>query len=236
MRGKPFGKDEKPRVSKGRISFTLQSSLLCENQNSLYSNDVLPKESLFLFTSLSYPNFLLLFLFSLSPWPNCSITCSSYSTGNVVRYIKIDVKPLFTHFLIQLLYYTMARGERKLANVRVMERKVALLLHGEQAIDKEKNIREARSDARVLNSGPTQNQSIRSALQHLTIRGCYLPFMQVFGVHVRCKSYFSSRWSCRWHEPKILFFSQHFPSFPHSQPTCRVQIQPRQRSHMPWLV
>ena len=51
----------------------------------------------------------------------------------------------------------MARGERKLANVRVMERKVALLLHGEQAIDKEKNIREARSDARVLNSGPTQN-------------------------------------------------------------------------------
>ena len=51
----------------------------------------------------------------------------------------------------------MARGERKLANVRVMEQKVALLLHGEQAIDKEKNIREARSDARVLNSGPTQN-------------------------------------------------------------------------------
>ena len=41
---------------------------------------------------------------------------------------------------------------------------MALLLHEEQAIDKEKDIREARSDARVLNSGLTQNQPRRSAL------------------------------------------------------------------------
>ena len=45
----------------------------------------------------------------------------------------------------------MAGGERKHANVKVVERMVSLLLRGEQAIDKEKDIKEAKSDARVLN-------------------------------------------------------------------------------------
>ena len=38
-----------------------------------------------------------------------------------------------------------------------MEWRVALLLRGEQTIDKENDIREAMSDARVFNSDPTQN-------------------------------------------------------------------------------
>ena len=58
----------------------------------------------------------------------------------------------------------MAGGERKHANVRVVEWRVVLLLRGEQAIDKEKDIREAMSDARVFNSDPTQNQPIGSIL------------------------------------------------------------------------
>ena len=41
---------------------------------------------------------------------------------------------------------------------------MALLLCGEQTIDKEKDIKGARSDARVPNSGLEQNQSIRSVL------------------------------------------------------------------------
>ena len=58
----------------------------------------------------------------------------------------------------------MVGGERKHANVRVVEWRVVLLLRGEQAIDKEKDIREAKSDARVLNSGLAQNQPIRGVL------------------------------------------------------------------------
>ena len=45
----------------------------------------------------------------------------------------------------------MARGERKHANVRVVDWRVSLLLHGEQAIYNEKDIKEAKSDTRVLN-------------------------------------------------------------------------------------
>ena len=55
-----------------------------------------PKKTFFS-TSLSYTNFLLFLLFSLGSCPNCSITCSSYSTWNVVRYIKTGVKTLFAH-------------------------------------------------------------------------------------------------------------------------------------------
>ena len=58
----------------------------------------------------------------------------------------------------------MVGGERKHANVRVMEWRVALLLRGERAIDKEKDIGEAKSDACVLNSGLAQNQPIRGVL------------------------------------------------------------------------
>ena len=62
------------------------------------------------------------------------------------------------------MYYTTVGGERKHANVRIVEWKVALLLRGEQTIDKEKDIKGARSYARVLNSGLEQNQPIRGVL------------------------------------------------------------------------
>ena len=58
----------------------------------------------------------------------------------------------------------MTGGERKHANVKVVERRVALLLRGEHTVDNEKDIREAKSDARVHNSGLAQNQPIRSVL------------------------------------------------------------------------
>ena len=50
----------------------------------------------------------------------------------------------------------MARREKNHANVRVVERRVAMLLHVEQTMDKERDIRHAKSDTHVLNSGPTQ--------------------------------------------------------------------------------
>ena len=58
----------------------------------------------------------------------------------------------------------MARRERKHANDKVVERRVALLLRGEQTLDKERDIRDTRSDTRVLNNGPTQTQPIRGVL------------------------------------------------------------------------
>ena len=58
----------------------------------------------------------------------------------------------------------MTRGERKHANVKVVGWKATLLQYGEQAIDKERDIREFRSDAHVLSSGPTQAQPIRGVL------------------------------------------------------------------------
>ena len=61
--------------------------------------------------------------------------------------------------LIQLWYYTKAGGERKHASVRVMEQRVALLLRGEQTLDKERDIKDIGSDTRVFNNGPAQAQS-----------------------------------------------------------------------------
>ena len=58
----------------------------------------------------------------------------------------------------------MVGGERKHANIRVVEWRAALLLRGEQAIDKEKDIREAKTDTRVLNSGLAQNKPIKCVL------------------------------------------------------------------------
>ena len=66
--------------------------------------------------------------------------------------------------LIQLLYYAIARRERKHANVKVVGWRVSLPLCGEQAIDKERDIREAKSGTCVLNGGPAQNQPIRGVL------------------------------------------------------------------------
>ena len=42
--------------------------------------------------------------------------------------------------LIQLLYYITAGEERKHTNVRVVELRAALLLRGEQTLDKERDI------------------------------------------------------------------------------------------------
>ena len=58
----------------------------------------------------------------------------------------------------------MAGGERKHANVKVVEQRVALLLRGEHIVNNENDIREAKSDARVHNSGLAQNQLIGSVL------------------------------------------------------------------------
>ena len=133
---------------------------------------------------------------------------------------QAPIRPFKT--LIQLLHYTMIGGERRHANVRVVEQKVALLQCGEKAINKEKDTREARSDACVLINGSALPQPMRGVLQHLTIRGCYLPFTLVLGAHARCIFHHSPRWSRRWHEPKILYLNQCSPFFPHSQPTCRI--------------
>ena len=60
------------------------------------------------------------------------------------------------------------------------------LLHCErQVVDKEREIREVRSDTYILSSGLTQLQPIRSVLQPLTIGSRYLPFTLVLGVHAR---------------------------------------------------
>ena len=50
----------------------------------------------------------------------------------------------------------MTGEERKYAYVKVVKWRVALLLRGEQTLDMEGNIKDARSNTRVLNSGPTQ--------------------------------------------------------------------------------
>ena len=103
-------------------------------------------------------------VFSLGLCLNGSATCSSYSSRNVTEYIKIGVKPWFLHrILIQLLYHVTAGGERKHANVRIVELRVALLLCGE-TLDKERDIRDAKSDTRVSNSGLTQAQLIMGVL------------------------------------------------------------------------
>ena len=58
----------------------------------------------------------------------------------------------------------MAGGERKHANVMVVERRVALLLRGEKTLDKEMDIKDAKSDTHVSNSGPEQAHPIRGVL------------------------------------------------------------------------
>ena len=69
-----------------------------------------------------------------------------------------------SQILIQLLYHVMVGEERRHANVRVVGWRAALLRCGEQAMDKERDIRDARSDTHVLNSGLTQTQPIRGIL------------------------------------------------------------------------
>ena len=58
----------------------------------------------------------------------------------------------------------MARGEIKHANVRIVGLRAALLLRGGQTLDKERDIKDIRSNTRVFNNGPTQAQPIRGFL------------------------------------------------------------------------
>ena len=62
---------------------------------------------------------------------------------------------------------------------------MALLHRERQVIDKERDIREVRSDTHVLSSGPTQLLLIRSVPHPLIIGSRYLPFTLVLGVHAR---------------------------------------------------
>ena len=82
-----------------------------------------------------------------------------------MRYIKRGVKPLFAHFKPQYSYCTILwLEEREHANDKVVEWRVAFLLRREQTLDKERDIRDNRSDTCVLNSGPTQTQPIKGVL------------------------------------------------------------------------
>ena len=45
MHGKPFGRDEKSQVNKRRMSLTLQSSLLCENESLCTGVMFFPKKA-----------------------------------------------------------------------------------------------------------------------------------------------------------------------------------------------
>ena len=58
--------------------------------------------------------------------------------------------------MIELLDHVTVGGEIKHANVRVVGPRVALLLHGEQTLDKERDIRGVGSDIHVSNGGPAQ--------------------------------------------------------------------------------
>jgi len=72
-----------------------------------------------------------------------------------------SVKPLFAYFR----YYTIVwLEERKSTPMSGVERRVALLLRGEQTLDKERGTEDVRSDTCVLNNGPTQVQLIRGVL------------------------------------------------------------------------
>ena len=173
----------------------------------------------------------------LDSFPNCSATCSCYSMKNAVRYIRTGVKPPFAHLnpnTTIVLYYGQRRKKTCQCQGSGMEGGSTTTCGA--SYRQGKGLREARNDARVLNSGPAQAQLIRGVLQHLTIGGCYLLFTLVLGIHARCIFHHSLRQSRCWHEPKILSLSQRFPSFPHSQLTCKVWIQPYQHSHMLQLV
>ena len=144
MHGKPLERGEKPRQVKDWISFTFKSSLLSESLR-YYTWHCSSQKPFF------FPYFSTQISLSLSvSYPNCSTTCSFYSTRNIVKYIKTGVKLSFPR-----LYYAMARGERKSNDVGVVGWKVVLLHCKGQVLDKKRDVRGARSDARVLNIGPT---------------------------------------------------------------------------------
>ena len=96
IRGKPFWRGEKPRVSKGECP-SLFRSLYYVIMKVFYNGDVLSQRKPFLSSSLSYQNFLAFLLVSLGSCPNGSATSSSHSTRNVARYIRTWVKPWFLH-------------------------------------------------------------------------------------------------------------------------------------------
>ena len=144
-----------------------------------------PKECPFFFffsTSLSYPKFLAFsLLFSLGPCPIGLITCSSYSSRNVTRYTRIGVKLQFLHLNL----------------------KTTTILCNDWRREKARQCQGSGTEGGSTTTWGARAQPIRGVLQHLTMEGHYLPFVQVLVVHVKCKSYSSPRWSCHWHELKI---------------------------------
>ena len=133
-----------------------------------------------------FPNQISTSLFLSVSCPNCFTTSFLYNTRNVVRYIKIGVKLSFlcsNPNMVTILYYSWRR--EKICRCQGNGMKVALLHCERQVIEKERDIREVRSDICILNSGPTQLQPMRRVLHPLTIGSCYLPFTLVLGVHAR---------------------------------------------------
>ena len=104
-------------------------------------------------------------VFSLGPCPNGPVTCSSYSLRSVTRYMRRGVKSWFLHLNLKtttvLCNIVTVGGERKHVNARVVELRVALLLREGQTLDKERDIRDVRSDTCVINSGLAQVEPIR---------------------------------------------------------------------------
>ena len=124
-------------------SLALFNSLLCENESlSCIVVVFFPKENSFLYFTFLHK----LSALSLGSCPNGSTTCSSYNTRNVARYIRTGVKPWFLHLNpdTAIVLCNVWRRERRHTNVKVVEWSVALLLHGEQSLDKERNIRNTR--------------------------------------------------------------------------------------------
>ena len=70
------------------------------------------------------------------------------------------------------------RRESANAKVRVVAQRVTLPLRGEQSLDKERDTRGTKSDARVLDNGPTQAQPIKGYFIASDHKGSLSPFYE----------------------------------------------------------
>ena len=147
------------------MSLTLLSILLCKKEGLCTMVIFFLKRVPFLSTSLSYLNFLAFLLVSLGSCPIGSATCSFYSLRNVTRYIRTGVKPWFFHLNLNTTI-VLCNGWRreKACQCQVVEQRATLRLCGEQTLDKERDIKNTKSDTRVSNSGLAQAQPIRGVL------------------------------------------------------------------------
>ena len=151
--GKPFGRDEKPQVNRG-MSLTLLGFLLCK-KGLCTMVMFFPKMVPFLSTSLSYPNCLAFLLVFPGSCLNGLTTCSFYSPRNGTRYIRTGLKPWFLHLNLNTTI-VLCNGWRreKARQCQVVEWRATLVLCGEQTLDKERDIKNTKSDTHASNSGP----------------------------------------------------------------------------------